>query len=323
MASASHNKGAFPPPPVETRMNLAPALAAPGDTWGISGPTFMYAYLTAAVVIFGVSLVLRSQMRIRRSSADVDRLTPVQVALLNGGEKLAVYAAIGELRTGGAIGVDPSHRLVATGSPPAAASELARAVHAAVAVPGRAKDLRRDVRVRGALDDLHRGLARTGLAVNPAQHRVARLMVRMLLVLIGIGILRLIAGLINGRPVGFLVMALVASLVVWLLLRRVPYETRAGASAMTALRRRHAHLSPRNSPAYTAYGVAGAAMGVALFGTASLWAMDPAFAGESEIRRQAVIGGTDGSGGYSAGGSGCGSGDSDGGGGCGGGGCGG
>jgi hypothetical protein len=66
-------------------------------------------------------------------------------------------------------------------------------------------------------------------------------------------------------------------------------------------------------------------MGVALFGAASLYAMDPAFAAEAEIQRITASGGTSGfTGGDGGGGSSCSGGSScGGGGGCGGGGCGG
>jgi hypothetical protein len=89
---------------------------------------------------------------------------------------------------------------------------------------------------------------------------------------------------------------------------------------MSSVRQSYQHLSPGQSPSYATYGAAGAAMGVALYGAASLYTMDPAFAAEAEIQRISASGGTSGSS------SSCGSGSSScggGGGGCGGGGCGG
>lgn len=140
--------------------------------------------------------------------------------------------------------------------------------------------------------------------------------------------LRLVSGLFSGRPVGYLLLTLVALLIVTLVLRRVPMLTRAGRAALRSVRSQHTHLAPASAPAYATYGAAGAAMGVALYGTASLWALDPGFAEQAEIQRQAAAGsgwsgGSDGSSGGgdssgSDGGSSCG-----GGGGCGGGGCGG
>lgn len=299
-------------------MGLAPVIAAPGDTWGVSGPTFLKFYLAAVAVIIGMALLFRLLPPPVTRSESLDQLTPAQAAYLNGGEKLAIYAAIGELRTVGAIGVAPrSHRVVALGSPPAAASDLARAVHAAVSAPVRVRKVRRNPGVRAVLKDLRRGLVRAGLAIGPIQRRLAQLATRMLFVLLGLGIARLIAGLANGKPVGILLGALLIVLLVWLALRRVPYRTWAGASALHTLRRQSLHLAPEQSPAHETYGAAGAAMGVALFGTAALWALDPMFAERAEIRRQAmaVAGGSDG---YSGSGTGCGGGGDGGGGGCGG-----
>jgi hypothetical protein len=101
-------------------------------------------------------------------------------------------------------------------------------------------------------------------------------------------------------------------------------RTKAGTAALGTLRAQHSYLSPKQSPAYATYGAAAAGMGVALFGAASLYALDPGFAAEAEIQRDMASGGSgySGDGGSSSsscsGGSSCG-----GGGGCGGGGCGG
>ena len=67
-----------------------------GDTWGISGPTFLLAYLVLAVAV-GVAVV-----RTRRALADVSAERPASrmeerpydVAYLNGGAQLAVTAAL-------------------------------------------------------------------------------------------------------------------------------------------------------------------------------------------------------------------------------------
>lgn len=303
------------------------AWAAPGDTWGISGPTFLKVYLTLAVLVVGAAAVHRWRVLADRTPPGARRLTPEQTAYLNGGDDLAVYAAIGELRGAGAIGVDNRHRLVVAGPAPTGVSELGWAVYGAAGSPVPVSALRSDGRVRAALDNLSRGLENAGLALGPEQRRTARLGKTALVVLLLVGAARLVAGLLNGRPVGYLFLVLLGLLVAWLVLRRVPYRTRAGAAALKSLRRQHAHLAPAQSPAYATYGAAGAAMGIALFGTASLWALDPTFAQQAEIQRQALASGGD-AGGYSTGsssGGGCGGGGSScgGGGGCGGGGCGG
>lgn len=301
---------------------LAPALAAPGDTWGISGPTFLTVYLTVAALTVAVGAVHRWRVLAGSSTPGVGQLGSEQVAYLNGGRQLAGYAAVGWLRGAGAIGVD-RRRLVATGPLPAGSSRLAWAVHNSVGRPSTLADVYRDSQVRAALDDLGNTLERDGLAVGPDRRRSARLGATALAVLMLVGAVRLFVGIMGDRPIGFLVVALVALLLLRVPLARVPYRTRAGAEALRSLRQRHAHLAPQQSPAYSTYGAAGAAMGVALFGTASLWALDPTFAQQAEIQRQAAASSAGSSSGTSCGGGGGDSGGDSGGGGCGGGGCGG
>jgi len=86
----------------------------------------------------------------------------------------------------------------------------------------------------------------------------------------------------------------------------VPRRTRAARAALRSLRRRHNHLAPMYAPAYASYGAAGAAMGIAIFGPASLWAIDPGFAAEAGVAREMTASGTMGSG-WTGGGSSCGS----------------
>jgi hypothetical protein len=98
--------------------------------------------------------------------------------------------------------------------------------------------------------------------------------------------------------------------------RRASFST---GRALRQVKTDSRHLSPQMTPSLTTYGATGAAMGVAVFGAASLYAMDPAFAAEAEIQRVGAggpltTGGGDGGSSGSCGG---------GGGGCGGGGCGG
>ncbi|WBB67432.1 TIGR04222 domain-containing membrane protein [Micromonospora sp. WMMD812] len=294
-------------------------LAAPDDTWGIPGPTFLRIYLAVAVVVVVAALVHRFRLFAGPPDAGRDPLGPQQAAYLNGGAPLAVHASVGGLRGNGAIGVGPDHRLTATGPLPAGVTPLDQAVHHAAGQRARVRELREDQWVAAALHQLGEGLEQRGLILPAQQRAAARLGAAAVIALLILGGLRAFVGLSNGRPVGYLFLSLVALFVALLFLGRVPRVTRAGRRAMRDLRRQHTHLAPASSPAYATYGAAGAAMGVALFGTASLWALDPAFAAEAEIQRQNLSGG--GGGGSDGGGSSCGGGG--GGGGCGGGGCGG
>jgi uncharacterized protein (TIGR04222 family) len=306
-------------------------LAAPGDTWGVSGPTFALGYALAALLLLGVVLMWR-----RAAAAGpigpFRSLAPMELAYVNGGEQLALYSSLAALRASGAVSSDGSARIVVSGPLPPQVSALDHAVYVAAQRGVKRSMLARDTGVRAVLDRLRDGLAGEGWLLGDEQRARLRVAVLPLFLLVLLGGARVLAGLANGRPVVFVVletMAVATAAVVLLL--RAPRISRAGRRAVNAARVQHQHLAPALAPSWAVYGMGGAALGVALYGTAALWAADPAFAAQAEIQRQAAAGASgstgatcgshssdSGSSGDSGGGSSCG-----GGGGCGGGGCGG
>lgn len=302
-------------------------LAAQGDTWGIPGSTFLALFAGAAAVLLVAALIHRAVL-FAGHHTPVDQLGPQQVAFLNGGEKLAVYSSLAGLKGAGAIEVAPGRTLTTSGPMPAGATPLDQAVYNAASQHVRAGDVAGHTWVTMALAVLREDLERRGLAPSEGTRAAARAVPFLMLALLGVGMARLIAGATGGKPVGFLI----ALLIVWMFvtlgfLLKVPTRTRAARRALDDLRRHHAYLSPSMGPAWATYGAAGLALGVGLYGAASLWQADAAFAEEAEIQRQYAS--TSGTGGY-YGGSGGDSGSSDSSGGgdsggssCGGGGCGG
>jgi uncharacterized protein (TIGR04222 family) len=290
------------------------------DTWGIPGPTFLLSFVGAVVVLAILATVHRRSLFAGAPGTDVERLGPQQIAYLNGRGKLAVYTALGGLRAAGAIGSGPDKTLVQSGPLPSGLTPLDSAVYNAAGRRIRAREVAADQWVVAAIDQLREGLEATGLATTARQRRIARLWGVAGGALIVLGIARLIAGIANDKAVGFLVLAIFATVIVTITLlgKSKATATRAATKGLTRLRKQHDYLSPGQSPAYATYGASGAAMGVALFGAASLYAMDPAFAADAEIQRASALGS-----GYSGGSSGSSGGSCGGGGGCGGGGCGG
>ncbi|MDG4765559.1 TIGR04222 domain-containing membrane protein [Solwaraspora sp. WMMD406] len=285
------------------------------DTWGIPGPLFLQMFGLAALGLFVANLVFR---RTVLGGRDVvySTLTGAQVAFLNGGERLARYATLAKLRNTGAIAMAHSGHLATAGPLPVGATDLDRAVYHAATNQVRARDLATDHWVAQSVQQLREGLETAGLAVTGPQRRTARRLAAAMLVLAAVGVVRLVAGIANGRPIGYLLLLLAVTVPVGLVLWfTVPRTTRTGRSALRNMRNLHSYLAPARKPAYSSYGADGAAMGVGLFGAMALWSMDPAFAAEAEIERTST-GGGDGGGGSDGGGDG-------GGGGCGGGGCGG
>ena len=291
------------------------------DTWGIPGPTFLVGYIVALIAVAVLAAVHRKILFRGDRGARLDDLGPQQIAYLNGGDRLAIYSSLGGLRAADALGSGPGHTLVQTGPIPSGRTALDSAVHHAAGQQVRTRDLAGDQWVRSALDDLRAGLERRGLANSQESIRTARIWAFAAGAVAVLGIFRLVAGVQHEKPVGYLVPLVLGAGFLTLILSRIkPIATNAAVRGLRDLKQQHDYLAPQLSPAYATYGAAGAAMGVALFGAASLYAMDPAFAAEAEIQR-AVAGGLSGGG---AGGSSCGSSSScGGGGGCGGGGCGG
>lgn len=144
-----------------------------------------------------------------------------------------------------------------------------------------------------------------------------------LLPVLALGVVRAVAGVSNGKPIGYLLLLMaVTALVALVLAVQSPDRlTRAGRRVLDRIRADNRHLRPGLSPSMSAYGMTAAATAVALYGTASMWRTDPGFASAAGAPTATTGSSGGGSSGYSgdsgsSGGSGCGGGG--GGGGCGG-----
>jgi uncharacterized protein (TIGR04222 family) len=263
-------------------------LAAEGaDTWGISGPAFLRIYVIAAAGFLTGTLLIRRWIRGGRRSER--ELHPYEVAYLIGGPRRAIATAVAGLRADDAIEASEDGQLCVTAAPRVMRTPLDTAIHNTVQA-GKvtsAQTLRVGYEVRQAVDQLRDVLVRDGLAVGPRQRARSRLAVVFLVVLLGVGVARLVAGAWNGHPVGYLLLMLMAlAVVIVVLLVRVPRALRSGTAAVEAVRSRQSHLDPSMSPAWTTYGATGAAFGVALFGVAALNSIDPEFAASSDLPTQ-------------------------------------
>ncbi len=305
-------------------------LAASGDTWGLSGPTFLVLYgVLLVVVLVAVVLARRRAFRGEDSQVPTVDLQPAEVAYLAEGPNRTVYAALAALRAAGAVGTKKRGVLKVTADLPAGAPEFDRTVYQEIS-SGRAARTNRlatQRTVAAALTAIRERLEGRGLLTSAAAKTSARLATVGLLAVILFGLARWFAGLGNGKPIGILTVVLLATGALWvLLLVRAPRRTRAGNRALAAIGQQHAHLAPGQGPSWATYGALGAGMGVAVFGTAALLVADPVFASEAMMRSQASgssgwFGGSDSSSSSSSasscsGGSSCGGGG--GGGGCGG-----
>jgi uncharacterized protein (TIGR04222 family) len=230
--------------------------------------------------------VLRRQARQGEATRPLPRPNASELAYLQGGWQLALAASLARLRAAGVISAPERGTFVATGAPPPDSTALDRAVHLAALGTVTRRELGQTSTVQDALNDVRERLRAAGWLLTDAQRSRARWGMRLLLLWAALGVVRIWVGAAAGFPVGYLVIMTVVVLVIALLMRGVPIRTPAGAAALKEARYAQAYLDPRQAPSWTVYGPAGAAMGVALYGTAALYAADPGFAELTEFRHR-------------------------------------
>jgi uncharacterized protein (TIGR04222 family) len=296
------------------------------STWGISGPRFLLLYVALfAVAALVVVLARRRALAAGQGAVVPTRLDPYEAAYLNGGGQLVATTAVSNLLRGGLL-ADAGHgrrgrqvRLVTTAAPPAGVHPVEWATYELVAArPERALgEVRAALGRSPAVAAVRERLRLGGLVPTPEQRTAYRATALWFVPLLALGVARVAAGSANGRPVGFLVVLVAATVVAAAAMcLRVPHATALGRQTLRRLRAETRRPTVGASPAELG-------MATALFGTGVLWAADVETAMALRVPREhgGFLGGGDGGGGGGDGGGGGGS--CGGGGGCGGGGCGG
>ncbi len=297
---------------------------------GWSGPAFLFAYVLAMFAALFLSGPARRLCRLGQRAAGATpplASSPYELACLAGGGERAIQAAVVSLAQRGVL------KAAADGSGFEIAGKLPRGAHALEA------ELYREVEFgRGgasqlmhtglrALPPLQARLQQAGLvhSSSPADIRCWRWAGCLpLLAVMSLGVVRAVVGVSRGRPIGFLVILLVISLLILLFkLATTPGLTVRGQAHLQEMRRRNAALGTTAMQRATQLSAADLALGVALFGAAALGAESLAWMKPLLFPTPQGSGGGDGGSSSSSGDSGGSSCGSSCGGGCGGGGCGG
>jgi uncharacterized protein (TIGR04222 family) len=283
--------------------------AATAETWGITGSTFLPAYLLIAVTVGAAGICARRSLAEPGATKPIDDLTarPHDVAYLAGGGELAVWSALCAMHLRGTLtAADGTVRAV--GRLDAAADALEKAIHATAGSPVGRRRLMFHRSVRPALATIEEQLVAGGFLLSEVRRRRIRRVGFWMLGVAVLGLVRVLANIADVQPVGLLgtvLLLVTAAAVVQLAL--APRRTRRGNRALAALRDRHRALAPEREPDWQTCGPAGAALGIGLFGTGALAASAPGFAREiapqvtipreAGISGLAVSGGGDGGGG--------------------------
>jgi len=268
--------------------------AATAETWGISGPTFLLAYLLIAAAVGVAGARARRALAEPATTSPAGDLTarPHDVAHLNRGAELAVYSALAAMHLRGTI-TTRAGGVQSTAHLDPGSDVLERAIHVTAAGPVPRRRLLCHRPVQTALATIEHRLVAGGYLLSEGRRREIR---RVGVWMVGVavfGLVRVLAGVAEARPVGFLVVAvLVVTAVAAVQLGHAPRRSRHGDRVLTALRDGHEVLSPAVTPDWKVHGPRRAALGVGLFGTSALWASDPVFADEIGAERAAVTGGS-------------------------------
>ena len=236
----------------------------------LRGPAFLAFYVIAFIVAIGVAMTVRSLFR--RGGGTISHRQPtlgaLELAYLAGGGPRTVQAALVSLAHRGAIAVDPKGKIVTKGNTPLPQSAgFEGAIFNIVRLFSPASPARLTAQCSSALRSLEAQLVGAGL-VLPGGTRVLAIMMGYVILLIVpiLGIAKIGVGLERNRPVGFLVMALVVSVVVALIVGRPFRRTAEGDRVLKEQSQQHLGLKSKPSDASNDQLM----LGVALFGPALL-----------------------------------------------------
>lgn len=269
-----------------------------GETWGMSGTSFLVLYVFLAVT----ATVLAGWYRSRTAAgapagARVVDGRPEDVAYLNGGSDLAVYAALSAMHVDGTIVTsDRTTGQVRAGGPlTRSATDLQRAIHRSAHRLTPRRTLRTHAAVQSELRRIGQRLETAGLLLSATERTRYRAAAALPGLVAALGLARAAADAATMRPVGVLILlSLVQAVIATGFVLAAPLRTRAGDAALSRTRVEHHTLSASMCPDWTVIGPAGAALSVGAFGLGAMLAAEPVFADELAAQTVPALGGAPG-----------------------------
>ena len=250
------------------------------STWGIGGTQFLVLYLVLGAASFGAMWAWRQRLVGSGHLMEKLHLDECELAMPNGGIKLAMTAAAVRLRETGVLVPQGRGRVEVAHRPKSHATALeAELYEALLSKPDAVMwKVSRKVARGSAARRLRQDLAAKGLMLGPRQERQARWSWLAALALLALGIARVVAGLASHKSIGDLSVLVLLVVIVTVMAAREPsVATRVGQVALgnEQTKRRK----------WRSAGDIRASMAVALFGRAVLWRIDPAFAKSWRVTR--------------------------------------
>lgn len=251
-----------------------------GPTWGIEGPDFLGWYVTAgcllAASVFLLRLFTGGLLPFYRK-VDPHSLGPLDLAYLSGGpfHVVSVSHWVWTRQSSGQPSPEERRFLDANWQDP-----LLQAVGGLARYPGSTPtSCLADPSVQSQLRGRHRRLARLGLLRGRGVMLVLKALKWASILLLALGVVRIVAGMLNGRDFMNLVGAVMAGIFAFVVLTvKIPAITQPGVQVLRELRRENQDLRPDKTAGYAGVAPYRVALGAALFGAAGLWTAAPAYA---------------------------------------------
>lgn len=198
------------------------------NLFGLTGPEFLTVYLVLLGCCIVAGILLRQyfyRSATHNYDAQTDSLDPYEVAFLAGGNKLAVNAALTSLLHQNQISLDTVNKKVAIAGPiSSGASPLEQQLYdhiarnaPAISVRDLLKSSRFETASLDATGSMQEKLEARGLLLSGGQAAAARwIPLLLMLSLLAVGGARILQGLSNNQPTGYLIALWIFALIITL-----------------------------------------------------------------------------------------------------------
>jgi uncharacterized protein (TIGR04222 family) len=231
--------------------------------------------------LLGVSVLLlrlfTGGLLLFHRKVDPHSLAPLELAYLSGGPFHAVSVSHWVWTHQGSGQQSPEERRFLEGN---WHDPLLQAVGVVARRPGSSpRACLADGSVQAQLSGRHWRLARLGLLRSRVVMHTLKALKWAFLLLLVLGVVRIVAGMLNGRDTLNLVGAVMAGIVAFVVLAlKIPTITNPGIQVLRELRRENQDLRPDHKEGYSGVSPFRVVLGAALFGAAGLWVAAPSYA---------------------------------------------
>lgn len=249
-------------------------VAPTGSPFDYVGPDFLAFYGMLYVLCLGLAIAARYYLRLPGDGPKPTRI-PMNAdaaAYMAGGQQLVTNAAFASLVARNALALDPLTRALKVAGPlPTDATPMQQDAYAWVEAGGGSRSLLFGSSLDSAVMRIDADLKGAGLLVSEANVPVA-CAVPILVAMVApvVGIAKIAVGLSRGRPVEFLIVLCVVSIVIaFAAFARRPFRSRYGDKVLAELRSSHDFLK-QGPPGTADAGDDMLMLSIALFGMGAL-----------------------------------------------------